>query len=66
MIGIFLCCNRRAAVWCIADNIGHILYRHRLMLRRRFGWRWICPNVPKPYSWICRRHDHAITGERNE
>ncbi|MFE2994123.1 hypothetical protein ACFXG4_03815 [Nocardia sp. NPDC059246] len=63
MTSIFICCSRRTMAWCIADNLAHAAYEVRLVLRRRTGWRWVCPTVPQPISWICNKHDQAIMGE---
>lgn len=46
---------------CVADNVVHAAYAHRLVLYRRTGWRWVRPAVPRPspLSPVCRWHDDA-------
>ncbi|MGW5519102.1 hypothetical protein [Nocardia africana] len=55
---IFIHC-RGTFTWCFVDNIAHTVYVKRLVMRRKTGWRWFCPTVPHPHTWVCRKHDRA-------
>lgn len=58
--GILLTCGQaRSFHWCVLDNIRHTIYVHRLMLRRRTGWRWIYRNPSRWNGWIADRHARA-------